>query len=138
MILLSQNFDVEALSELKKVENPFIALLTLDARNRGLISSSYNFPLWESLMNKNELKTENWILAYEALRKGWLPSADGSDYLIDAEGFSTLADNGVEFYSTDLIDQHDPKANYHYFNRLSAEELRYFVHRDVPLRRLPF
>jgi hypothetical protein len=138
MILLSQSFDDEALSELKKVENPFIALLTLDARNRGLISSSYNFPLWESLMNKNELKTENWILAYEALRKGWLPSVDGSDYLIDVEGFSTLADNDVEFYSTDLIDQHDPKTNYQYFNRLSAEELRYFVHRDVPLRRLPF
>ncbi|CAH7097765.1 RNA-directed DNA polymerase [Vibrio splendidus] len=138
MILLSQSFDDEALSELKKVENPFVALLILDARNRGLISSSYSFPLWESLMNKNELKTENWILAYEALRKGWLPSVDGSDYLVDAEGFSTLADNDVEFYSTALIEQHNPKTNYHYFNRLSAEELRYFVHRDVPLRRLPF
>lgn len=138
MILLSQNFNDETLLELGKIENPFIALLTLDARSRGLIPSDYNFPLWESLMNKNELKTGNWILAYEALRKGWLPSADGTDYLVDLEGFSTLADNDVEFYSTALIDQHDPKTNYQYFNRLSAEQLRYFVHRDVPLRRLPF
>ena len=138
MILLSQSFDDEALSELKKIENPFIALLTLDARNRGLIPSSYNFPLWECLMNKSELKTGNWILAYEALRKGWLPSVDGTDYLIDIEGFSTLAENDVEFYSTDLIDQHDPKTNYQYFKKLSAEELRYFVHRDVPLIKLPF
>ena len=84
------------------------------------------------------LERDGCLLWMVALRKGWLPSVDGSDYLIDVEGFSTLADNDVEFYSTDLIDQHDPKTNYQYFNRLSAEELRYFVHRDVPLRRLPF
>ncbi|MBH0018706.1 RNA-directed DNA polymerase [Pseudoalteromonas sp. NGC95] len=138
MILLSQSFDDEVLLELKIVENPFIALLTLDARDRNLISSSYSFPLWESLMNKDELKTGNWILAYEALRKGWLPSQDGSNYLIEADGFSTLANNNVEFYSTDLIDQHDPKSNYKTLNRLTAEELRYFVHRDIPLERSLF
>ena len=62
-------------------------------------------------------------------------SVDGSDYLIDFECFSTLSNNNnIEFYSTDLIDQHVPKTNYQYFNKLSAEEVRYFAHRVVPLR----
>jgi hypothetical protein len=138
MILLSQNFNDKTLNELKKIENPFIALLTLDARSRGLIPAGYSFPLWESLMNKNELKTENWILAYEALRKGWLPSTDGTDYLTGQDGFSVLVDNDVEFYSLSLISEHDPKTNYQYFKMLSADQLRYFVHRDIPFRRLPF
>jgi len=61
-------------------------------------------------------------------------SVDGSDYLIDFECFSTLSNNNIEFYPTDLIDQHVPKTNYQYFNKLSAEEVRYFTHRVVPLR----
>jgi len=61
-------------------------------------------------------------------------SVDSIDYLIDFECFSTLSNNNIEFYPTDLIDQHVPKTNYQYFNKLSAEEVRYFAHRVVPLR----
>ena len=51
-------------------------------------------------MHAEHLYSENWLLAYEALVKGWLPSVDGSSYVSADPFFNTLAENGVEFYDT--------------------------------------
>lgn len=91
---------------LSKIENPFVALLTLDATRLGLISNAVNFDLWRSLMNAEELKNGNWLLAYEALLKNWLPSINGSNYCSNENGFKILFDNDVEFYRTDAIEEY--------------------------------
>ncbi|KJR44222.1 hypothetical protein UF75_5394 [Desulfosporosinus sp. I2] len=38
--------------------------------------------IWAALMKVEELYDENWLLAYEANVKGWLPSVSGSDYVV--------------------------------------------------------
>lgn len=59
-----------------------------------------NASLWASRMTAENLYSEHWLLAYEALMKGWLPSKDGSDYLSADPFFSILKTGNVEFYDS--------------------------------------
>jgi hypothetical protein len=49
-------------------------------------------------MTKDGLYDEQWLLAYEANVKGWLPSVGGGDHVNADPGFSFLKNAGVEFY----------------------------------------
>ncbi|KDM93372.1 RNA-directed DNA polymerase [Photobacterium galatheae] len=138
MMLLNLDFDSNVIDSLKNIENSFIALLTLDAQQRGLISRDVSFDFWSSLMTQSELKTGNWLLAYEALRKGWLASIDGTDYIENSGGFSTLSEYDVSFYDPAQLERYDPKIRYQNFSRLTAEQLRYFLYRDRPMGNNPF
>jgi hypothetical protein len=55
------------------VDDPIVALLSLDLRAAGL-ADSLDPALWAQHMTAEHLYSENWLVAYEALRKGWLPS----------------------------------------------------------------
>jgi len=97
--LLSIALPDKALSEVCLVDDPIVALLALDLRANGL-ADSLDPTLWSKHMNAESLYTENWMLAYDAYRKGWLPSVNGSDYVAADQFFSILASNKVEFYDT--------------------------------------
>jgi hypothetical protein len=79
------------------VDDDIVALVALDLRNRGLMPGMA-FPLWESRMSPDGLYSEHWLLAFEALRKGWLPSLNGNNYIAADPFFSILENNNVEFY----------------------------------------
>jgi hypothetical protein len=85
------------------VDDDIVALVALDLRNRGLMPNAA-LSLWESRMSPDNLYTEHWLLAFEALRKGWLPSLNGNNYIAADPFFSILENNNVEFY--------DPLANF--------------------------
>jgi len=127
MILFGLNFSTSTVDILAEIENPFIALLTLDAQQQGLISTTYTFSLWQSLMTAAELKTSNWLLAYEALVKGWLPSASGSDYVTTDDGFKYLKSKGVYFYDTLAITTYAPSDKYWSLKDISPEQLKYVL-----------
>lgn len=133
MMLLEIEFSTAVVNDIKNIENSFVALLTLDAKNRGLIHADTTFEFWSSLMTSQELKTGNWLLAYEGLLKGWLPPADNQNYLETEDGFKTLFQYNVSFYNINKLNNYDPKIRYNNFNNLSAEQLRYFLYRDQPL-----
>ncbi len=99
MILFGIIFDKKTVKVLADIENPVIALLSLDAQQQKLIDPSFTFTKWKALMKKEELTGPNWLLAYEAIVKGWLPPVGGKDYLSSADGFSYLKQNNVSFYS---------------------------------------
>jgi hypothetical protein len=68
----------------------------LDLREEGL-APTIDTARWESLMTEENLYTEFWILAYEAVRRGWLPSSEGA--YLDADAFfGVLTANDVSFY----------------------------------------
>ncbi len=127
MILFGLTFSNEVVDILSQIENPFIALLTLDAQQQGLIPKSYAFSLWQSLMTAGELKTSNWPLAYEAMIKGWLPSATGVDYLSTDDGFKYLQAKNVHFYDTSAIASYSPSDKYWALKDISSEQLRYVL-----------
>jgi hypothetical protein len=81
------------------VDDSIVALLTLDLHHAGL-ADNIDVALWVRHMASEHLYSENWLLAYEALKKGWLPSLGGDDYITANDFFGTLSNRGVEFYDT--------------------------------------
>jgi hypothetical protein len=77
----------------------FVALVALDLQHSGLISRAVTFGEWKKLMKQSELSTENWLLAYEANCKGWLPPVSGTDFVATDQTFGPIKAAGVYFYN---------------------------------------
>jgi hypothetical protein len=86
-------------AEVSSVDDSIVALLSLDLKASGF-ADALDPVLWSKHMQASDLYSENWLIAYEALRKGWLPSVDGSDYVANDDFFASLAAYDVEFYDT--------------------------------------
>lgn len=95
---LTIKVEEENAKALSTIEDPIGILIALDLYANGIIPDGLDESNWISFMTKEELSTENWILAYEADVKGWLSSIDGDDYIANNKFFAALRDNGVEFY----------------------------------------
>ncbi|WP_226645838.1 RNA-directed DNA polymerase [Microbulbifer variabilis] len=91
--------DSEVTRALCRVKDPVVALICLDAHDSGLLHSDFDATLWTPIMVAEELKGPFWMLAYEALFKGWLPSAGTKNYLDTQKEFKFLKDNNVTFYN---------------------------------------
>lgn len=90
----------EVAAVLRKVDDDIVALVALDLEAEGLLSAT-NSSLWKSRMTAEALYSDHWLLAYEALVKGWLPSKDGTDYVAADPFFSILQGGDVAFYDVD-------------------------------------
>jgi hypothetical protein len=96
----------EAASLLSTADDDFVALLALDAANKGLISSgALDLTHWEELVRQPEtLDGNHWLLAYEGAVSGWLPTAEGD--VAKHRFFKTLSAYDVRFY--DSTPEHEP------------------------------
>jgi len=86
--------DVAPVSSL---ESSTCALIALDLRSINLIAGPLDTSLWEQSMNNAGLQSSNWLLAYEANIKGWLPVA-APNYVDAHPYFAVLKKYGVSFY----------------------------------------
>ncbi|MBC2457019.1 RNA-directed DNA polymerase [Clostridium beijerinckii] len=82
------------------IENPIIALILLFLYPKEKLDTSK----WEELMIAENLYSEYWILAYEALVRGWLPSKNGDDYIENDQFFKKLKSYGINFFDTNCKD----------------------------------
>jgi hypothetical protein len=92
------------------MEDSVIALLALDAEKRGLVPTGLDATLWESFMTERDLYERQWLLAYEAKVKNWLPPVNGVDYLAANATFGFLHSQGVEFYDSSRLVAYRPAA----------------------------
>lgn len=74
------------------------ALILLDLLDLGLVEDGFSTAGLTSRMTKASLWDENWLLAYEADIKGWLPSAEAINHVDNDPWFHELKAKGVEFY----------------------------------------
>lgn len=89
---------------LSSVNNSMVALLALDAQQKGIIApNELDLANWESYMKKTELYGEHWLLAYEANVQGWLSSSSAGDHVASDECFGYLKQMGVKFYNTSPV-----------------------------------
>ena len=87
---------------MENIKNPLIILVLLfDYRN----NSNLNKTKWIDYMVEDELYGPNWILAYEALKRGWLPSKNGVNYLENDDFFKVLYENDVTFFNVNCRDE---------------------------------
>jgi hypothetical protein len=79
--------------------DPVVAVLALYAKSLGLIKKSVSFPIWASWMRASSLSGPQWLLAYEADIKGWLPSAEKPNHVDSVAEFSLLKEAGISFFN---------------------------------------
>lgn len=91
------------------MNDSIVAILTLDADKKGLVPSGVDYSNCELFMTAENLYGEQWLLAYEANVKGWLPSVGTTDHVKDDECFNFLKTNGVCFYDDRLSRHIEPQ-----------------------------
>jgi Reverse transcriptase (RNA-dependent DNA polymerase) len=101
-LALSLRVSADAVDCVSSCDDSVVALLALDCEQHGLMSKSLDKTHWASLMTVDSLYDENWLLAYEANVKGWLPSASGTDHVATDPNFGFLKAGGVQFYDSGL------------------------------------
>lgn len=87
---------------ISRLENSLVALLALDAESKNILSN-LDKSNWQKIVDDpDELYNKNWLLAYEAVRKGWLlPST--KNHARNDQFFKILFNNNVEFYNSNQI-----------------------------------
>lgn len=98
MIVFELPIDSEAARAVSNMSDSIVALLALDAHDRGLVPTGLSLSHWRSYMDSEALYQEQWLLSYEANVQGWLPSAGGSDHVDSDPNFGFLKKLGVRFY----------------------------------------
>ena len=91
----------EAASAVSKMEDAFVALLTIRARGNGVFPRGVRTSKWRPYMCAQELYGPLWLLSYEANVQGWLPNAGGVDFVAADPFFGPLKQKGVSFLNLD-------------------------------------
>ena len=95
--ILNINLTDDMIKKLCNIDHPIIALILLGLyKNRRKLDTS----VWEEHMVPDSLYNENWILAYEALMRGWLPPKTGKNYLDEDDFFAALKKYNVSFFDS--------------------------------------
>lgn len=97
-LVLQLPIDDQTANLIGAMNDSVVALLTLDAQAKGLVSKTVNFNLWSQCMTSDELCGPNWLLCYQAYENRWLPSTDGRDYINQDPVFSFFRTHKVQFY----------------------------------------
>lgn len=99
LIVFGISLNDDAATVAASMNDSIVAILMLDAKAKGLVSSSVNFDHFKSYMTTDDLYGEQWLLAYEANMKHWLPSATRRDHVNRDSCFSFLKAHNVYFYN---------------------------------------
>lgn len=87
----------EHLIETFRIESSLCALLCMDLNKRGLVEGGIDETAWLPYATEDGLTSPMWLLAYEAVRKGWW--SDGRrDYVANNPLFGPMLKRGVFFY----------------------------------------
>lgn len=82
------------------MDDAVVALLALHARERRLISLDKTEAAWKPRLTPSELYDRGWLLAYEAIRRGWMSCSDEPEMRNDPNYGPLLAED-VSFYDED-------------------------------------
>jgi hypothetical protein len=102
------------MNSLRGFNDSIVGLLTLHAVEKGLVPISSR-EIWAPLMTATSLTDGNWLIAYEADLKGWLPSIDDNNHVESNEYFRQLKENDISFYDDGIeyfVDETDNSDGY--------------------------
>lgn len=80
------------------LRNSTIALLIMDIRSTGRISGRISDAYWKQSATELGLKSEMWMVAYEATLKGWWGTQPAKSFASGHTFFGELWQRGIEFY----------------------------------------
>ena len=108
-ILFSLPLEGKTIEALENSEDSIVAILALDAQEKGLLSRKLNTQNWEAIVLTEGLYGNIWLLAYESDVQGWSILQSGMSIVDSDSVFGFLKSNGVKFYDRDLSDKFQPK-----------------------------
>lgn len=88
----------DAVQAIDQSEDSVIALLALHAESLGRTNGSLSKAKWLPHMTTAGLYDDQWLLAYEAAVKNWLPSHRCVDHIAKDPVFAWMRQNNVSFY----------------------------------------
>ena len=97
-ICLGYQLDASTVEKSLLTADPCVGLCALHARASGLVAGAVDVSSLEAIMNEEELAEGQWLLAYEANVKGWLPNKGGKDFVTAHKHFGPMKAAGVSFY----------------------------------------
>jgi hypothetical protein len=96
-----QSIPSSVAKSLKGNRDPVVAVLSLHAKERGLIKKDVSFADWFTI-DEMSLYNSQWLLAYEGDRRGWFPSSKSK--FVDADpNFCSLKSADVSFFDPELV-----------------------------------
>jgi hypothetical protein len=105
-ILFDLRLNREASRKIAVSNDNIVAILAIDANNRGIFQEPIDTSLWEDALNETSIYSEDWLLAYEVPSQGW-KEKDSSNYINQHPCFGELHEANVRFYDTDSYQQTD-------------------------------
>ncbi len=99
-ICLDCKLDAKVAEKALLTSDPCASLCVLHAIAKGCVVGVVDASSLEALMHEGELVEDQWLLAYEANVKGWLPSVGGKDFVATSKHFGPMKAAGVSFYDT--------------------------------------
>lgn len=107
-LILGIPIDNQTANLISRINDSVVALLALDAKQKGLIDASIGFANWLQFMGFDELYDQNWLIAYEAFEQGWLPSSSGLDYIAGDPCFAYFRSQNISFYDNQASISYTP------------------------------
>jgi len=98
----------EARKIIEQIEDSIVILMALHAEKRKRFKQQVDKSNWQRLMTEESLYGERWLLAYEALVREWLPSADKKNYISSDPYFKFIAKQQVRFYQEKAVNKVKP------------------------------
>jgi hypothetical protein len=85
--------------------DPIASLLVLDLLDAGHVTKAPEVKGLVQRLTAADLYTENWLLAYEAYRQGWLkPAPSMKSFVENDDGFGFLYEGDVAFYDNTAVE----------------------------------
>lgn len=95
-LLLETKLGQKPCVEICKMTDNVVALLYLHLRSKGLTHLGSPVTRWQKLVSNTALVEENWLLVYEAIKKGWLSDTGG--FVTGNSIFGPMISDDVYFY----------------------------------------
>lgn len=105
---------LQIFEKIKLLRSSVVGLITLDLRSRGLIDGVLKVPDWRLIANEDGLKSEMWLMAYEATKKGWWSANVDPKFIAEHAFFGDLWQKSISFYD---VDKKAEKKDFSVFSR---------------------
>jgi hypothetical protein len=96
-----------AVNEVIRMADDCSTLLLLHAAEQGLTATRPSVNAVTRLLYPGVLRGPHWLVAYEALLRGWVATPSGTDYIASDPVFDFLRQQDVHFYDTTEIEEEE-------------------------------
>jgi hypothetical protein len=88
----------DIINKCSHIRSSVVALVALDIRDSGKVLGILDDTFWRSFCSADGLKSEMWLVAYEATSRQWWASIENDDFITKHDFFADLKAKNVSFY----------------------------------------